>query len=158
MARTKECRQVSELLSKITKDRFVWKLTRAWMQVKNDLDHAPRFWAQQKESLDRFDKEFPGHHGAGIVGERPQLPGPQMGFIATKVFTPLAARSPTPPPIASTSTPKKAQPGPAPMSPFLPAKKARLPLPRPLQIRHEIVPALSKQKKLPLAPVPVPPP
>ena len=58
---------MSRLFAEITAPRFIWKLTQAWVQVKNDANALTRFWTQQHPVLKKFDKDFQTNHGVAVL-------------------------------------------------------------------------------------------
>jgi hypothetical protein len=133
-----------ELVAEIRAERFLWHLTKAWHQVKNDRVQIGRFWNAQEPLLEDFDKRFPANHRPAFpANQRPALPGkvyPTMlakGSIARHTLPPPPAPSLAPPavpkkthspplatPIAS-AMPKSRSPPPN----VLPSSQARAPSP-----------------------------
>ena len=72
-----------ELLAEITAPRFIWKLTQAWVQVKNDVNALSHLWTQQHPVLENFDKDFPTNHGLAV------LPCPSLGKAPAMCSLPI---------------------------------------------------------------------
>ena len=72
--------------------RFVWRLTRAWSNVRSNPEALSHFWDTQSALLQDFDRDHPSHFGREVSGPRLILPNAmvaQENQVSTMTPAPL---------------------------------------------------------------------